>query len=76
LSDEKIISPNIDFFSFLEPVLEKIIVILPTGEKPMDFSFGGFVTWIIFILLIILALHADSSSRFEDSYGNGTSASV
>ena len=62
---EKIISLNIEIFSFLEPVLEKIIVILPTGEKSIGFCLGCLLAHLIRILLIVNILNINPSSKFE-----------
>ena len=62
---EKIISLNIEIFSFLEPVLEKIIVILPTGEKSIGFCLGCLLAYLIHIFLIVNVLNINPSSKFE-----------
>ena len=62
---KKIISLNIEIFSFLEPVLEKNIVILPTGEKSIGFCLGYLLVHLIRILLIVNILNINPSSKFE-----------
>jgi hypothetical protein len=65
LAGIKKFSPNNENISFFVPVLEKIIVILPTGEKPIGFCLGCLLVHLIRILLIVNILNIKPSSKFE-----------